>query len=553
MGAADVAAHIKRALSMYRLYGYEHALAKSAETGLLEKLTESLVQEPRLALTFDMSGLKHGTKRVLEEEKKEESVTRALFSDGVDAIVFSASCPLDQVIALLHTWFEALITGADGEHTFTTRIWEHELTAIEVLVRPGLAEHGATDSEAAARKDRVAQMISELSDDRSLAPAPRTKLVDEAALSVLHEVEAFRDLDRAELERRARAERAPLSELGKSDAAQLVSGLTANDRGVGQRTIFALWRAFPLASPLERAELHEFVRKIVATLVLEKRTTEVCKGLARIAESNASPKQRREVGEFLECLKSDALIAALVKLLEDPEAQQDALTLLALLPAEHTSMLIPALTDSPQDVRTKIAGVIVSKAPPPEQVAAWVIEHGEAAAASMLPIAEKIGADHVDLAIRACLVHTDQAVRMKGATAVRTDRVPMFRTLLLALVSDGNQQIRHLVLQALIRARDPIAAEMLAKQLAEASCPHEVAKTCISGLATLGGARAGEALRRVLQHGSDKELRRAAALGLSNAADAATIALLEEESQRLLTDRAIKDACKEALRRIRSR
>jgi HEAT repeat protein len=553
MGGADVAAHIKRCLSMYRLYGFEHALSKGAEVAFSEKLTETLAKEPQLTLTFDSQGLKHANKRVLEEEKKEESITRALFSDGVEAMTFTQGCPSDQLLALLHTWHEALTTATDSEHTFTTRLWERGLTSIEVIIRPGLAEHGVQESEAAAHKNRVTKMISELSNDRELPPNARMKIVDAGALSVLREVEAFRKLDRAELERRANAERAPVVELSHADNTALVSGITGTDRGVGQRTIFALWRAFPVASPLERAELGEFVRKIVATLVLEKRTQEVCRALARIAENDASPKQKRDVADFLECLKSEALVSALVKLLEDAESQADALALLSLLPAEHIGLLVPALVSASHDVRAKIAALIVSKTPEPESLAGWVIEYGEPVTATVLAIAEKIGPDHADLTIRACLVHESEEVRYKGAMSVRTERVPAFRTLLLTLLGDQNQNIRHAVLQALIRARDPIASEMLAKQLHDVTCAPEIAKTCIRGLASLGGPRAGEVLRRVFNESNDKELRKAAALGLANIPDAATIALLEEESHKLLGDRAIKDACKEALRRIKNR
>lgn len=553
MSGTDVAAQIKRALSMYRLYGFDHALSRSAEVAFAEKLVETLAREPQLTLTFDSQGLKHGTKRVLEEEKKEESITRALFSDGVEAMTFSAGCPSDQLTSLLHTWFEALTSASDSEHTFTTRIWERGLTAIEIVVRPGLAEHGVQESEAAAHKNRVTKMLAELSSDRNLAPQERTKMVDAGALSVLREVEAFRKLDRAELERRANAERPPVVELGRADLTILTTGITGTDRGVGQRTILALWRAFPLASPLERAELGEFVRKIVATLVFEKRTQEVCRALARIAENDLSPKQQRDAADFLECLKSEALIGALIKSIEDPETSADALTLLSLLPGEHAQLLLPALLSNAFDVRTKVGNLIVQKAPEPESIAGWVLEHGEPLAATLLTLADRIGPDHLDLTIRACLVHDSEEVRFKGAMSVRTERVPAFRTLLLTLLGDQNQHIRHAVLQALLRARDPIAAEMLAKQLQDPTCPPEVAKTCIRGLASLGGPRAGEALRRVFVESNDKELRKAAALGMASVPDASTIALLEDEAGKLLGDRAIKDACKEALRRIKTK
>jgi hypothetical protein len=76
---------------------------------------------------------------------------------------------------------------------------------------------------------------------------------------------------------------------------------------------------------------------------------------------------------------------------------------------------------------------------------------------------------------------------------------------------------------------------------------------CIRGLAAFGGPSAASLLSKILTTDRARALRVAAALALSSVDDPTAWATLEKEGARLFGDRAVKQACRESLRRLAQR
>jgi HEAT repeat protein len=119
----------------------------------------------------------------------------------------------------------------------------------------------------------------------------------------------------------------------------------------------------------------------------------------------------------------------------------------------------------------------------------------------------------------------------------------------LPLVHDEDAEVRAAAVALFMRAKDRIVAALLKRQLSTDG-PIEEQRTRIRALAAIGGPESSAALRSVFESSKASELRAAAALALGQLQDPEAKTLLEREAGRLLADRRVKEACKEALKRL---
>lgn len=533
----EIGARLKRTFAQYRLYGEGHESAEQAERELHETIAS--VDEP-IRLSVEATQLKHVDVPVITDDRKEDSITRPLFTDGVEAITFEPSVEFDELQAYLHVWNGAITRAVGLEHTFSTLIWEMECDAIYTRFRPGLAEHGVVKSKASEQLGRTTQLLEQVM-SQSAIDAPVA--VQMSALSVLGEVPAMKDLDRGELERRAERPPDAIDGLTKVERAALSSGLGAARRGAGQRTLYGLWRNHADADPVQREDIVAFAKRIVVALMERENVADVLRALVRIAHDRP----------FLELLADEKIVEAAVALLSKPDHVQDALALIGYIPRDATAMLVEPMGSLPRDLRLRLAGAVAAKEPRPADLAAWALLGDAERVEALFVIAQKLEAEHLDSLIRVTLIHDDERVQHRGLEAVRTDDVPLYRALILDLLDSPAERVRHLALQVLVRAKDPAATAVLEQQLLDERSSLDLRKTCIRGLANVGGPHASRVLCNVLVERPERELRKAAALGLASAPSPAAIKLLEEEAGRMLGDRVVRDACKEALKRLENK
>lgn len=545
--AAQTIAHqIKRALNMYRLYGAAHELTTGAERALLRGVQAATAAYGALRFEVTPAGLTYEGEVVLADESKDDTMTRALLTDGVAAITWCPGVEPGELTTLLGAWFAALTNQLDEEQSFATYVWEQELASVQVEFRADLAESGVTDEGKKARSHHLARVFADLTAARRPRPDSAGVRVEEDALDVIRSVDAFAELTPEALARRANAPRAPLEPLSAVDARALVSGLQAGGRGAGQRTLLGLWRLLRDAEGAEQVALLDLVRSILGTLVTARRPRDIVRALTRLEDRGGS-----EAPAVLGLLGEPSLLGALVRLLDDDALAEDAVTLLAMLPDRFVRALVPELERSSGATRARLLARIEARRPPAVELAGWILEQGAAGAGALLPLAERLGARHRDLAIRACLVHDAAAVRALGVRAVRTEEVGHHRTLLLEGLEDEDPELRQAVLQSLIRAKEPVAAELLARTVLEEAADERLVRTALSGLAAVGGPRARQVLLQIFASSKVAGHRKASALALASVADEEVVAALEAEERRLLGDRDVKAACREALRRIR--
>lgn len=548
---AEVALQVRRVFSLYRMYGLAHELSAQVEREAHARLVELLKVEPQLTFLVQPTALKYGEVTVLEDERKEDATVRTLFADGVESITFHEGLQAAELSAYLRAWFGAVSGQLGPEHTFSTLIWEADYANISTSLRPGLAEHGVNEAKQKTTQSRVAALVAAATSQPPIGAGGA--LVDGHALAALAQVQAFARLSPEELRRVADLEQTAAQELSRSERASLLAGLLASRRGVGQRLLFGLWAALKTASVAERQAAVDLVTQVVRVLVSERRTPEVCRALARIAESGRADKSSELLlSEFMACLNDPEVVAGVVKLLEAPESAALAQALLHYLPPALSEQLLTPIERAPRDQARRLIAALVQKAPSPEALAGWLVERGEAAAAGIFSAAEQLSTEHLALLARAALIHDEAPVRLRGLLAVRTEEVGSYRSLILPLLQDPNPEVREQAVQALVRAKDPEVVPILIAQLDAADAGPDVLRLCVRALGSLGGEAAARRLLVVLRDAKDKELKRAAALALGQSGWSGATEPLRAEVQRLFGDRSVKEACREALRRLES-
>jgi HEAT repeat protein len=537
---------MKRAFAQYRLYGIRHESSEQAELELFDVLGRCLEDRDSLTFGVEATRLLSETVAVLVDDRKEESITRPLFTDGVETITFLRGIDLEELRAYLHVWNAAITRTFDAEHTFSTLVWEMESPHVATGFRPNLAEHGVADAKAKEQASRQSAILERI---MSSDPVDAPIQVDAGALAVIGDVGAFDDLDREELEARGRRERDALEGLSDTEQKAMASGLAASRRGVGQRALYGLFSVIGGADVVQRAALLDLVAKSLVMMLERDRVAEIDKAFLRIADAPDSADR----ASFFEALADGGVMLAVeAKLSEGHDADAIA-AILRHLPDDRIEALLPVLERSKRDVRGRVARIIASKNPSAFMAAAWALEGGADRAEGLFAVVEKLGPEHADFLTRACLIHDDPAVRRRGLAGVKTEDEASFRSLIVDRLEDESDEVRQAALQILVRAKDPVAAAVLERQLADDSASADLRRASVRGLATVGGPLASRALCKVLVDSDDRELRKAAALGLSGVATPEAVSLLEEEAARLLGDRAVKEACREALRRIRAR
>lgn len=534
------AQQLKRAFSLYRIYGLEHDMGRSAERAAFDALQAGL-QASALEFVFEARGLRCGDDLVLEDEG-DDSLTRTVFSEGVEGLTFHPGLRPDELTTLLHCWYRGLTGGIEAEHSFATQVWEEEFDHIEARFRPALADDGVTD--APSRTVRQARDVLSALIDPTASSRPHR--VDAGALAVIQEIPALQGLTAAHLEAADASTGHPVPRLTEAERAELHRGARLVGRGAGQRVLLFLWKCHAEAPSNLQQAMYAFVERIVGTLVSGHRLGELRSALNRIvAEPGAS-----EV--LLTHVFTDDAVQALVERLEG-EAADDALALLRMVPSGRLPRLLEALPRAQGRVRGRLESVVRDRAPGPERMADWVLDAETETVRHVLQIAESLSSEHRDQVLRAGLLHGSSEIRIRSVEAIRASELERYRSLVASNLARADMPEWQAIVRLLVRAKDPLAAELLAVRLLESEHHLDLRLEWLRSLASVQGPRALQVLSRVLRDARSRELRKAAALALSHFDEPEAVATLREAGKPLFSDPAVRQACRTALRRIRDR
>lgn len=552
----ELAAGFGRVFAGYRLYGHRHERALEMESEFFRSLSAFVLEHHELTLQVLEHQFRWRDAKVLEDDRKDESITQALYADGVESISFFRGLEAEEFQTFMTIWQRALRRELGVEHSFSTSVWEEDFQNISAVFQPGLIERTADPQARERREGRVARVVHALAHE--LRPSGdstiRRVVFAPSALAGLTQVEAFRGLDAQELERRAKVEAAPVIDLTEADKNALVSTMGTSVRGQGQRTLYGLWCLFPGGARSQRAEIVDFATRIIGTLLEMGRVDDTVRAMTRIEDvARGTPRSERLFEEFLTSMSDEDVVRYLAKESSDPERSGPALGLLRLVPSTDVDLLFELLSGASGRVREFMAQLIIDKNPSPEALAQWLqFERGEGAD-QVFRIARTLGETHLDMVIRSGAIHDEDAVRMLALGAIAGERVQDYWSLMQTCAEDPSVPVRQSAMVALLKSRDQRGLDVAREQLARPEAPRALLISIVRGLGHLGVSESQAILRQTLESHPDREVRAASALALVNGADEQTIEVLERHARRLFRERVVRDAAVEALRRLSAR
>ncbi len=543
MSIVELIGQLKRTFATIRLYGLAHENARIAEAQLFAALTSYLDTHGSLSLVVRASALEVGDKKVYEDERKEESLVRSLFVDGVESLTILAGVGKDELSTLVRAWHGAITHTLDAEHSFATLMWEHELPSVSASIRPGIADVGAdTDSDAAkAAEGRLRQIYAALT---AQTAADRVRVVEGASLAVVRAV--LGDVSAEALARQAGEEEASGLGLSQVERQQLAQGLGTSQRGSGQRALFALSRLWaraeePRARGTEtddaRRDVGALVVRLLSELVASGRTGEIARATTRIED----PGLREYFGD-------PAFVAALVK-----DGGADAFAILGALPVSCIDALAEPFAQAGGEARSKLAALLADKSPTGETLATWLLAFGARVVVPLFELSDALEPAVREMLVRTALVHDEPEVVLRGLARVPAGALGDYRSLVEPRLSHSSAEVRRAALGAFVRAQDPAVPALLEAQLGDPGATLEWQKSCVHLLGTAGGPGAARVLVALVESTRPRELRVAATTALANVETPEARRIIEREAARLLGDRAVKRAAKEVLRRWEKR
>src|SRR6185295_12158211 len=150
---------------------------------------------------------------------------------------------------------------------------------------------------------------------------------------------------------------------------------------------------------------------------------------------------------------------------------------------------------------------------------------------------------------RAALSHTDAAVRRDAFKSLDKRGVHEHRALLLSLLDEADPRVARSVLMTLVSFREEAAIPAIERRL-EKNLSDEDRRTLYTALGSIGGAKASAVLVRAFEDTADPALRAPIALAIGRAGDPGARAVLEAHVKKIFTSPKVKEACREALRRL---
>lgn len=557
--AADVVAHLRKLLDGYRLYTPEHSTLKGFQETFYGRLTAYLQEHEELPLAVTAATLAVDGHTVFSTDKREESLSHALFLDGLKLLTFARGVKRDEVDTITRLWRDALDGKTTADQNFVTRFWELDFEHAKVLAVETFAEDAEEGAGTNRSKDKLEVLIGDLVAQQSAGEgrAVRRMQVTREDLEVL-KMKGVADLTADDLAQHADAATAKaLQGLTREELAQVRAELLEPEAVRLERTLHALAWATQAATPAQTAQLMEALRALMKLLAEGRRLDVISLAfknavLAVRAAPAGADARIRVVKQASENLGHPAVLEAVLPLLDEPATAESALAVLRFLQPSAIAALLDRLgTLKTREGRARLVELLAAGATRAEDVAARLPTAPEEVAELLLSLVKETDPKWW-FAMKAAMAHPGKAVRRAAVQRLTREKVLALRFELYALAGGDDPEIRNALLPRLVSAKDPGVVPVIARLLGQrAKLDDAERKSLVVALGVVGGEAACNLLKRELENEAEAlELRCAAALALGSSGDERCRPALEAYAKKLLGRGPLKDACAEGLKRL---
>ncbi len=562
--AADVGKHLRRVLRGYRAYAPDHEVLVRHRGELYDRLLALLEVEDPAVFDITARTLVFDETVVVEAEEREEGITLPLFLDGVQRLTFLGGIERAEVDALLDLWWLA-IAGKDAqEQSFITRFWEAELqhvslVAVETFVQGDEREEADVDA-GVRQQEHVQAVMQQLSGERlaggARGPAAQLKVLrvtrEDLAVLALDEVAG---LDGDRLEHFDQAKVTSVPGLDPASRADLLAEARVPMRDGVERLLMALIDALDPEDTEGAAQVRAMATRVFGSLARAGALGALARAVRHAmtfarGDPSAIDRRCRALVPVLEGLADAQVVESVVTALDDPEAWEDAASVLAFLPVQSAGALLAHLASvRTAGGRAALCSVVERMKPSGETLAkaVGVAEAGEAL--DLLRVARAIGADRLEAVLVPARAHADARVR-RAAVEILTKDAEARLSELCPLLEDPDEAIRRQVLDALMRVSAPGLVRPLRSLLERADLSAGERRRIVIALGRIGGREASLALQHELKAAESVEARLAAIRALGQTGDRSAILALKAAGSGWLTSKEIKEAAREAIERL---
>lgn len=531
-GARDVAGALRRTLSRIRLYGPDHDTSIESLEELNKLMTIHLRIGGDITLTVEEDSLQFQGRRVIQEDKNDWMI-RTLFADGIASITFHTVMPRSSLVAYLNLWSQALLEPDDVERSIGTLIWEANIPGVTTRLRWAFGEFSGSHADSLRR-----HYLSLVGQIQSLRSEGVSSIEPSGTSSGRGGVTRAQPISNA---------------LSEPDRLSLGNALNNSSKGAGQRALLTLWRAFHQVHPEDQTEVLRLASTMIEGLVSVQRTQEIVRAFTRILSSAAGdPSAEAELERFVECLGNAEMIKALVQQVEAPSTSRDALFVLRGVPLSFAHFQFQAVLEHPS-VRDQVFGALPFHRITPEQIALWVLEHGESTGEALIDVAAQISPLHLDAAIRIGLLQGEEQLALYALNKLSPQSADRYRSLIHQCADLHAEPAVYRSLDLLLETSGAHELDLFAKHLVRSNSSIRVRKLCVKSLAQLGGQRALDVLLKTYETSQDDELRIAIVRSMRQFTIPEATGFLTREAGKVFGDPALKDACRSVLKHIERR
>jgi hypothetical protein len=568
--AREVVVLAKRALTTYRSYAVGHDARKTATGELLAAIQRLLTIDGSFALQITSKAYYFEDEPLVAEEREDDSTTRPLFVEGIQAVVFQPAVTRDELEQFVGLWH----IGATGRfpegRSLSTELWDADFKGIETRVVENFSEGADLDGDAERSGQRHEELTVALMQGMSAEQLPGGRAVDHGSLRVVSGADLLpltsavaANVSDDALQRFAANRRTAIEALTAEEQRSLTDELLAAG-AAGTRVHRALWRLLPDADAADAEATTEVVGRVTRRLLDDGALEQLRAALGQtVLAARTDFARAAQLGPFFRALAVPDVVDRLVDATRAQARRADAVAVLSFLDVGAMALVLAAFEKVVDDAeaRSVIVDLLVRKGTPPSVFAAAVPKLSGAAAptsmAAFLEATQRVRADALGEVIVAGLAHPLAAVRrlavQKTSVELATTIAPALSR---ALSVEHDADARRELISLLMRARSPAAIEPLVALLGRAGIESAERQTALRALAAFGpaaGVAAADAVLQLFELEKDVDVRSSCALTLGSIGDHRVRGPLETEGRRLLGNKTVKAACLEALKRMDAR
>ncbi|WP_223749580.1 HEAT repeat domain-containing protein [Myxococcus sp. XM-1-1-1] len=548
--ATEVGHALNKVLGAYRFYAEGHAALAEVQQRLVECVSRyHAVTGEAVVLHIRSSALLLGDVVLVESASAKDSVTRPLFLEGVQEVLWQPGVEAEELGAFLAMWHRALQRTLPPEYDFYTWFWERGFEDIELVVAevPASAETGESAQTEAQLAEREEQLFADLTRRQSSGSGRRRPVGHDEWLARL-EAEVLAPVSAQDLVRSG----APAFE-GASDAevAELRALLERERGGVGvhERSVWMVWGLLAVCREEERAALLGWMEELLSGFVSHGRWAElsqVVQGMTR--DARASGARAPDLYAVTRLFFLEAPRFALAQATAQPGVLLRVLELLSALPRDALQGATDLLFELPSpEARGALAKLLVRRGVSLGVLVTRAASLGERDL-DWLQFLREAGPEAQPLTA-ALLSHPRPRVRAALLSRLNPRDIEPQRSALLRLLADPEAEVRGAALVLLVRHGVEAAVGPLVSRL-EVKLEARERMAVLRALADLGGPLAGAALRTAFEREQDVELKAHCARCIGVLGDPRARPLLDAVASKLFAPRVLKQACREALAQL---